>query len=248
MGTKPLNVTLWSMMRISNQHKAVVLTFLSIMTMVVGMLNFGLNHIPPPRVIHFELEPYLDQKSNELVEKSLTDSQNKLKTNEAFDQNAMNKRLAHAYSFIEPPKDYEPPELGSRKDNSLKENITKHSHKESTAIQSLAYDQVNDILRKRQIDKSNVKESSVRYSLIAREHVQLPTPTYLCQVNGKIIINITVDRNGNVMSAHYNQSSSSTNQCLIDHAIAYAKKAQFNADDTKRSQIGTITYYFQGKY
>ena len=63
----------------------------------------------------------------------------------------------------------------------------------------------------------------------------------------KIVINITVNASGKVIGTNYNNASSSGNQCLIEHALEYAKKAQFNTDASKASQIGTITFYFQGK-
>ena len=44
-----------------------------------------------------------------------------------------------------------------------------------------------------------------------------------------------------------NSSSSSENGCLIDHALEYAKASKFNRDPKKASQIGTITFLFQGK-
>ena len=85
------------------------------------------------------------------------------------------------------------------------------------------------------------------YSLVNRTHVYLPTPIYLCELGGKIVVNITVNFEGDVVSAFLNTSSTSTNECLIDHALEYAKEARFNSDSSKESQIGSITFYFIGK-
>lgn len=91
------------------------------------------------------------------------------------------------------------------------------------------------------------KRTSISYSLIDRNAYSLPPPIYTCIEGGKVVINIKVDASGYVTEADFNdQSSGTSNGCLVDNAIAYALKARFNPD-SKVSQIGTITYLFQRK-
>ena len=91
------------------------------------------------------------------------------------------------------------------------------------------------------------RRTSISFSLVDRNAYHLPPPIYTCIVGGKVVINIKVDSNGYVTEANFNDSSSGTsNGCLVDNAIAYALKARFSPS-TKNSQIGTITYLFQGK-
>lgn len=91
------------------------------------------------------------------------------------------------------------------------------------------------------------RKTSVSYSLVDRNNYKLPPPIYTCIEGGKVVINIKVDLNGNVFEAYLNsKSSSTTNGCLVDNAITYAKKAKFSSSN-KASQKGTITYLFQGK-
>lgn len=91
------------------------------------------------------------------------------------------------------------------------------------------------------------RRTSVSYSLVNRNSYRLPPPIYTCIEGGKVVVNIEVDAQGNVIDADYNSKSSGTsNGCLIDNAIAYALKAKFSSD-SKASQKGTITYLFQGK-
>ncbi len=91
------------------------------------------------------------------------------------------------------------------------------------------------------------KRTSISYSLIDRNAYSLPPPIYTCIEGGKVVINIKVDASGFVTEADYNdQSSGTSNGCLVDNAIAYALKARFSSD-SKASQIGTITYLFQRK-
>lgn len=91
------------------------------------------------------------------------------------------------------------------------------------------------------------RRTSVSYSLVDRTNYKLPPPIYTCIEGGKVVVNIQVDSNGNVVAADFNEKSSGTsNGCLVDNAITYALKAKFNTSG-KPSQKGTITYLFQEK-
>lgn len=91
------------------------------------------------------------------------------------------------------------------------------------------------------------RRTSVSYSLVDRTNYKLPPPIYTCIEGGKVVVNIQVDSNGNVVAADFNEKSSGTsNGCLVDNAISYALKAKFNTSG-KPSQKGTITYLFQQK-
>ena len=91
------------------------------------------------------------------------------------------------------------------------------------------------------------KRTSVSYSLVDRNSYELPPPIYTCLSGGTVVINIKVDALGYVVEADFNDKSSNTNDwCLREHAIEYALRARFDSSN-KSSQIGTITYLFQGK-
>ncbi|AZQ60132.1 hypothetical protein EJ994_15485 [Maribacter sp. MJ134] len=91
------------------------------------------------------------------------------------------------------------------------------------------------------------KRTSISYSLVERNSYKLPPPIYTCIEGGKVVINIKVDKYGNVTEADFNEKSSGTsNGCLVDNAITYALRAKFSASD-KTTQKGTITYLFQRK-
>lgn len=93
----------------------------------------------------------------------------------------------------------------------------------------------------------SIKNSSISFSLVGRSGVAIPNPVYTCDVSGKIVVNITVNAEGMVTKTSINKASStSSNQCLIDRAQEYAANAQFSELPGRNSQIGTITYYFQG--
>lgn len=118
-----------------------------------------------------------------------------------------------------------------------------------------SYEEINSVIAKRSQNERSpasnqdgrIRNSTISYSLVNREAEYLPPPIYLCERGGKIVISIEVDMAGNVISAQYNNASSSKNQCLIDHAIEYALESKFNPDQSRFKQLGTITFMFQGK-
>lgn len=91
------------------------------------------------------------------------------------------------------------------------------------------------------------KRTSISYSLVDRNHFELPPPIYTCIEGGKVVINIEVDSRGFVTDASFNDKSSTTsNGCLVENAITYALRARFSSSE-RATQKGTITYLFQSK-
>ena len=94
---------------------------------------------------------------------------------------------------------------------------------------------------------SGVKQKGrvlVSYSLPGRTDVYLHTPAYQCEGGGEVTVNITVNRNGKVVSASMKESSTNSS-CINDMAILAARNSRFNVDDTgSDKQSGTITYIF----
>lgn len=72
-----------------------------------------------------------------------------------------------------------------------------------------------------------------------------PKITDQTQKAGRIVIEVCVDSNGNVLSADYTQrGSTTTDSALRDVAIRNAKKWKFSKGDVDK-QCGTITYDFK---
>jgi len=86
---------------------------------------------------------------------------------------------------------------------------------------------------------------TVEYDLEGRDAVYLPVPAYKCHNGGRVVVNITVNRSGDVVSASVNKSRSSDDPCLCDNAVSAAKGSSFNAGTSfPARQSGTITYLF----
>jgi len=73
----------------------------------------------------------------------------------------------------------------------------------------------------------------------------LPRPDYTAQEEGRIVIDIVVDPDGNVINAKIGQGTNIDNQSLRNSALAAAKRAKFNKIQSANNQNGTITYNYK---
>lgn len=82
-------------------------------------------------------------------------------------------------------------------------------------------------------------------NLKGRKSATLPAPRY-CDAKGNVIIDITVDRNGNVIDAKYHRDGSTiTDNCTIENAKKAARQSKFNPDpNADEYQYGSINYVF----
>lgn len=91
------------------------------------------------------------------------------------------------------------------------------------------------------------KNMGSSYQMAGRSAVSLPAPTYNSNAQGRVLIKIWVDRNGNVTRAEFEtKGSTTTNTLLVKYAKEAALKAKFNADENApEEQKGIITYVFR---
>lgn len=73
----------------------------------------------------------------------------------------------------------------------------------------------------------------------------LPKPVYNVQEEGCVVVTITVDPNGNVISSSINKRTNTTNAELRNAAMKAAKMTKFSHSGRPDNQTGTITYYFR---
>lgn len=226
----------------TNTYKALIIT--TSLSIVVVLLGFTI-HVKKKSELVAETYFEMDAEALEIEEleelEALLKSFDNITTNEAFNETSKQEALEDA-EFEERLE-----EIRSRNDAKETQEEPKELEKNSIPDKNPAFDDIKDIINKqRKRDNAN-KNSSLSYSLIGRTHDFLPTPIYLCEYGGKIVINIKVNHEGNVIDAYVNSSSASSNGCLIDSALEYARASQFNPDATKASQLGTITFLFKGK-
>jgi protein TonB len=82
-------------------------------------------------------------------------------------------------------------------------------------------------------------------TLKGRRSTSLPAPRF-CNEKGNVIIDITVNRDGDVVDAKYHREGSTiTDNCSIDNAKRAAKLSKFNsAPNADPLQYGSINYVF----
>lgn len=84
------------------------------------------------------------------------------------------------------------------------------------------------------------------FSLSGRTLVgSLPRPQYNAKDEGRVVIEVTVGSNGEVLSAKYSSKGSTTqSSALVAAAESAAKRAKFSVREDSPIQKGTITYIF----
>lgn len=246
-------------MKFIEKHKAALITFLITGIVVFSMFSF---HITLQNKLiaesYYEVEPLTPeelQKLEELeaLEKALKTTNQASSEDEEFKEMMKNFKSMNANDFENTTK-----ELEQEAFNEEDDVVTSESSYNTSSGYSVNQEELNkfrkakDILEKRNPEKKedDTKSNSIStltYSLKDRTLLDYDTPRYLCEYSGKIVVNITVDGDGRVLDTYINSSSTSTNECLIDAALDYAKNAHFDSSATP-SQLGSITFHFKGKY
>ena len=241
-------------MNLNRKHLSFLITVFSLAIMVLALFNIhmGQQQEEDEYIVEMVLDPEILEELIEEEEKQLEELQN---SDPVESHMAFNETAKPSIGNPEPLKTLE--EL-------REEQAASESDDPSDLISDSEYaERVKELAQKREEKKQLLGEkeaqkeeytnnlakrrTSVSYSLVDRNNYRLPPPIYTCIEGGKVVINITVDSNGNVIEADFNSRSSGTsNGCLVDNAITYALKAKFNSSD-KAIQKGTITYLFQQK-
>ncbi|WP_418602234.1 energy transducer TonB family protein [Hwangdonia sp.] len=237
-------------LNLTNQHKALLITLLLAGTVVLSIFNLSLKKQSAfMSESYYEMEPEeeLTEEEIKILEALENLNASKAETNNAYNETSNNKQFAQAYKPIAPPEDYVPKNSSVPEQNDAFKKAYESTDDSKLNTEELSsFSKVNDLLKKQQDEGANTK-STISFSLVNRKKVYIPIPIYLCEIGGKIVINITVNAQGDVTDAYVNSSSSTSNECLVEHALEYAKNAQFSSDASKKSQIGSITFNFIGK-
>jgi outer membrane biosynthesis protein TonB len=84
------------------------------------------------------------------------------------------------------------------------------------------------------------------YSLGNRKALSKPAPKYTCNESGKVVVEVSVDRNGNTINAVAGiKGTTNTAKCLLDQARIAAMNTKWDAsNDAPEKQVGKIVYNF----
>ncbi|MCH9659614.1 MAG: hypothetical protein K0U54_01745 [Bacteroidetes bacterium] len=173
----------------------------------------------------------------------------KINTNTAYNE---------AEKFIRELEDSRNTTMPLEEDSNPLEAAEAPDYSKQDATISDAQQQLNNIKKKlsqkpqkkkAEMGASVNRKTTISYSLTDRKQLSLPNPVYTCDSGGKIVINVEVNTLGKVTKTTFNKAASTTtNGCLIDSAIEYARTARFTTKAGRSSQIGTISYSFPGKF
>ncbi len=241
-------------MEFNNKQKSLLLTFLISGTVVLSVFNLSIkkqNKLTTESYYEMEPEKPLTEEEIKVLDAIESLNNSKAETNKAFNETDKAKPFAEAYKPIAPPEDYKRPPSEQNNDMSEQSSSDNNDISDLNHEEVSSFSKVNSFLNKstkKNEVKSNNRKSTISYSLVDRTDEYLPIPIYLCEDGGKIVINITVDDQGNVIDTYVNSSSTSSNDCLVESALDYAKQAKFNVSPGKKSQLGSITFNFVGKY
>lgn len=85
------------------------------------------------------------------------------------------------------------------------------------------------------------------YQLGNRKALNKPQPNYLCEEQGTVVVQITVDKSGKVISANSGvRGTNNTAKCLLDQAKIAAMETKWQSDDNAPDkQVGKIIYNFK---
>jgi len=88
--------------------------------------------------------------------------------------------------------------------------------------------------------------SGGNYRLGNRKAVSKPKPTYDCEEQGRVVVSISVDKSGRVISAQPGiKGTTNSAPCLLTRAKEAALKTRFNSDSkAPTKQVGSIIYNF----
>lgn len=246
-------------MKFTHTHKALLITALISGIVVMAMFSF---HITKQAALitesYFEITPPTPEEEKllenlEALEKASSKTNNAYNEDEEFKKLMKNfKSLSHDDFKNNTKTPQKTSASESETTTSSQSVITSNTEGQSISQKELnAYKKAKAVLAMHSDKKEDKNEkgnsaSTLTYSLKGRELIRYNTPRYLCEDSGKIVVNITVNASGKVTDTYINTSSSTTNQCLTQHALEYAESVIFDSA-TLKSQIGTITFYFKGK-
>jgi hypothetical protein len=235
-------------MQLSNKHLAILITVFCTANIILTLFLFEIKLKEEPLAeTVFDFNALTEEEEQSLPKLSTTPPS----TNSAFNEDQDFKDIMQNFKTVNtetPEKEKELEDLNNNQD--FEETLTESPEiaklSDNDKEQFAALSEVVKNLKTNSKKQVNAN-SSMTYSLKDRQILSYKTPRYLCEESGVIVVNITVNAQGMVTDTYINSTSTSKNQCLIDHALEYAAKTKFNAAD-KVSQIGSITYSFQGKH
>ena len=227
-------------MNFNYSYKAFLITTLLVGNLILLLYSVKLSKIEELKEEEYDIEYALEDIFSEEELAALSTENVKIETHKAFNE---------AEKFIS-EQETERSELSENTQDKLGEmdNAIEDTNNNKIIISTKKTEATKATDNNNNIKESNNKNSTNSYRLVNRKALHFPNPVYVCDAFGKVVLHIEVSNLGKVIEATLNKNSSTTtNECLIESAINYAKKARFNTDVSKPTQMGSINYIFPGQ-
>ncbi len=203
-------------------------------------------------VVKTEAEKKKEKEEKERLEKERIEREEAERIRQAEikkqqEEEAERKRIEEEARKEQERKDKQAADISNKTKNAFGKGTGDSSSEGDTGGEGNQGSLTGDPNSKNRGEGSGLGNSGSGFDLAGRSLVGgLPKPTYNIQKEGIVVVEITVDRNGKVVSAEFKLKGSTTqDNYLVAKAIEAAKKAKFNSDrESAAYQKGTITYHF----
>lgn len=230
-------------MKFNYSYRAFLIACLLVGNLVVLLISIKLQDYPDEEVAEYDIE-YLDvlEEEEDTEEETAQTSRTDIRTNRAYNADA--RFIAEAENQRQ-----QIDESTQSKLDEMNQAIEKGG--EDYDSRAAEVKKIKESLKGEESnfqDQNVERNTTLSYQLKDRRAIALPNPVYICEGHGKIVITIVVDSKGEIVDADYNSTlSTTTNQCLIDSALEYARRSIFSEETSKERQMGTISYNFPGQ-
>lgn len=228
-------------MNFNYSYKALIISALLVGNLVLLLYGIKLGKEKAPVIEEYEIEisaEVLEILEEELMEASLEKVE--VTTHTAFNEDE--KYISELENERSTPAESIDDKLLA-----MEEAIEKSKEKPVIEAEIISEKPEKEI-KEEAIKTTEDRNSTNSFLLVGRKAIVFPNPIYICDGFGKVVLNIEVNAKGKVVKASFNKKTSTTfNQCLIESAIEYAKRARFTSDLSKAKQLGTIRYIFPGQ-
>lgn len=231
------------------QHKALLITAL-----ITGIITFSMFSIHLTQAIEVEAETYIDLSKIETIVSQQEDQflKSENRSDKAYNEDEAYEDLMKQFKSV-PADDFENTmkalEETSKPIEPYSPKTVAPNNSNDYALNDedrKTFNSIKDLLDNHNMAEHAKSASNFSYSLKDRQILYYDTPRYLCEVGGKVIVNVLVNSNGTVTEAYINKATTTTNACLLNSALDYAKEVLFSTSQSTE-QLGSVTYYFKPK-
>ncbi len=233
-----------------DRHKALIITSLLFSVIILSLYTFTLSsNNQKTRELLVDLDNFRAEqlKEEEPEPEEITEEATRPTplTHQAFNENteARNENFDRQLQEI------------FEKNSASQEETSEEENTKTTGTQGIASSPREEVKKRSDGDRSSettstqtgsLERSSISFNLLDRTAVHLPNPIYTCDRSGKVVVNISVNERGQVLTTSINRAASDTrNECLLEQALLYASQAMFSSLAGRNAQPGTITYNFK---